>query len=89
MTVRVAIADTGKSKEVAQYLPNNYQVIGRTLDNTGTIIIGVDDHGWTLDGYVIPRLATGLIHVEEVCEINDINIKQMVLNLHHYKEQYA
>ncbi len=37
MTVRVAIADTGKSKSVAQYLPSNYQVLGRTLDNTGTI----------------------------------------------------
>ena len=52
--MRIAIAATGKSKEVAQYLPNNYKVLGRTLDNTGTIIVGVDDHGWTLDQYVIP-----------------------------------
>ncbi len=64
--MRVAIANTGKSKEVAQYLPSNYRVLGRTLDNNGTIIIGVDDHGWTMDKYVIPRLASGMIHCVEV-----------------------
>lgn len=89
MSVRIAIASTGKSKEVAQYLPNNYQVLGRTLDNTGTIIVGVDDHGWTLDQYVIPRLASGMIHCEEVVEINGLNIKQLVLNLRNYEEQYG
>jgi hypothetical protein len=87
MTVRIAIAATGKAKEVAQYLPNNYQTLGRTLDNTGTIIVGVDDHGWTLDDYVIPRLGSGMIHCEEVVEINGLNIKQLVLNLQTYKEQ--
>lgn len=90
MTVRVAIAHTGKAlTDVAQYLPNNYQVLGRTLDNQRTIIVGVDDHGWTLEGYVIPRLASGMIHCEEVVEINGLNIKQMVLNLQNYKEQTA
>jgi len=64
--MRVAIANTGKSKEVAKYLPSNYRVLGRTLDNTGTIIIGVDDHGWTMEQYIIPRLASGMIHCEEV-----------------------
>ncbi len=90
MTVRVAIAHTGKAlTDVAQYLPNNYQVLGRTLDNQRTIIVGVDDHGWTLDDYVIPRLASGMIHCEEVVEINGLNIKQMVLNLQNYKEAYG
>ncbi len=89
MTVRVAIADTGKSKSVAQYLPSNYQVLGRTLDNTGTIIVGVDDHGWTLDQYVIPRLGTAMIHCEEVFEINGLNIKQMELNLRDYEEKWG
>lgn len=87
--MRIAIAATGKTKEVAQYLPNNFQVLGRTLDNTGTIIVGVDDHGWSLDQYVIPRLASGMIHCEEVHEINGLNIKQMELNLRDYKEQYS
>ncbi len=90
MSVRIAIAHSGKAlTDVAQYLPRNYEVLGRTLDNTRTIIVGVDDHGWTLEGYVIPRLASGMIHCEEVVEINGLNIKQMVLNLQNYKEQYT
>lgn len=82
--MRIAIARTGKSKDVAQYLPNNFTVIGRTLDNTGTIIVGVDDHGWTLDKYVIPRLGSALIYCEEVIEFNGVNLHQLELNL---KEQ--
>jgi len=85
--VRIAIAATGKSKNVAQYLPNNFKVLGRTLDNTGTIIVGVDDHGWSLDQYVIPRLGSAMIHCEEVFEINGLNIKQLELNLRNYQEQ--
>jgi len=87
--MRIAIAQTGKSKDVAQYLPKNFAVIGRTLDNSGTVIVGVDDHGWSLDQYVIPRLASGMIHCEEVIEINGLNLKQMELNLKNYKEQCA
>ena len=79
--MRIAIAHTGKSKDVAQYLPNNFKVLGRTLDNTGTIIVGVDDHGWSLDKYVIPRLGSALIHCEEVFEINGLNLTQLELNL--------
>jgi hypothetical protein len=87
--VRIAIAATGKSKSVAQYLPNNFKVLGRTLDNTGTIIVGVDDHGWSLDQYVIPRLGSAMIHCEEVFEINGLNIKQLELNLRNYQEQLS
>lgn len=79
--MRIAIAHTGKSKDVAQYLPNNFVVLGRTLDNTGTIIVGVDDHGWSLDKYVIPRLGSALIHCEEVIEWNGVNLMQLELNL--------
>lgn len=79
--MRIAIAHTGKSKDVAQYLPNNFQVLGRTLDNSGTIIVGVDDHGWSLDAYVIPRLGSALISCEEVFEINGLCITQLELNL--------
>ena len=79
--MRIAIAHTGKSKDVARYLPNNFQVLGRTLDNTGTIIVGVDDHGWSLDAYVIPRLGSALISCEEVFEINGLCITQLELNL--------
>jgi len=79
--MRIAIAHTGKSKDVAQYLPKNFQVLGRTLDNSGTIIVGVDDHGWSLDAYVIPRLGSALISCEEVFEINGLVITQLELNL--------
>ena len=79
--MRIAIAHTGKSKDVAQYLPNNFTVLGRSLDTTCTIIVGVDDHGWTLDQYVIPRLGSALIHCEEIIEWNGINLMQLELNL--------
>ena len=87
--MRIAIAHTGKSKDVAQYLPNNFQVLGRTLDNSGTIIVGVDDHGWSLDAYVIPRLGSALISCEEVFEINGLCITQLELNLKTAQESEA
>lgn len=69
--VRVAIVRSGKAqREVAQYLPDNYSVIGRTLDNECTIVAGRDNAGWTLDQYVIPRLGSALLHCEEIT--NDI-----------------
>jgi hypothetical protein len=49
---------------VRQYLPACYEVTGVT--DTEVSIAGHDDHGWTLDGYVIPRLASGLIFAKEV-----------------------
>lgn len=87
--MRIAIARTGKSKDVAQYLPNNYTVLGRTLDAKGTIIVGVDDHGWTLDEYVIPRLGSALIACEEVIEFNGLVITQLELNLQIYERKYG
>jgi len=46
------------------YLPANYKVTEVTP--TEVRIAGHDDHGWTLDDYVIPRLASGLIWAKEV-----------------------
>ena len=85
--MRIALAFTGKSKDVAQYLPNNFRVLGRSLDNSKTIIVGVDDHGWTLEDYVIPRLGSALIHCEEVIEFDGLNITQLELNLKLQREQ--
>lgn len=46
-----------------RYMPANYDVA--ELD--GRLVIGGKDvAGWTLDGYVIPRLASGLYFAEEV-----------------------
>jgi len=53
-------------REVQQYLPSNYGAFRRPED--GQIqVTGQDSHGWTLDGYVIPRLASGLIPAKEIC----------------------
>ena len=48
---------------VRDYLPSNYTA---TEDADGILISGKDSHGWTLDGYVIPRLGSALIAVQEL-----------------------
>lgn len=49
---------------VERYLPGNYEVVFNSDD--GIVIAGDDDHGWTLDDYVLPRLASGLIWGQEI-----------------------
>lgn len=59
---------TGGSRDVKQieaYMPANYRVVYRGPD-MAILIEGEDKAGWTLDGYVLPRLASGLIFAEEV-----------------------
>lgn len=51
---------------IAAYLPSRYKVVEVT--DTATIIEGEDFCGWTLDGYVIPRLASGWYMAEEIFE---------------------
>ena len=55
---------TPEAGTVRAYLPHNYKVVaeGKTM----IVIEGEDDAGWTLDSYVIPRLASGLISAREV-----------------------
>jgi hypothetical protein len=49
--------------KVNAYMPANYSA---RRDDEGDILIeGFDNAGWTLDGYVIPRLASGLIFAVE------------------------
>lgn len=70
--VRYALvtAEAGKQSQIAAYLPGNYEVVGRTaIGGSNTVkflIAGRDSCGWTLDGYVIPRLASGMYFAEEV-----------------------
>ena len=63
MTTRRAIVSS-TDKAIAAYLPAGYKVVEVTEDST--IIEGEDVCGWTLDGYVIPRLASGWYFAEEV-----------------------
>ena len=51
---------------IARYLPSNYRLVW--IEAEGWVIEGEDNAGWTLDGYVIPRLASGLIFAEEVTQ---------------------
>jgi len=51
------------AETVARYLPSNYRVTGATP--TQVTIAGEDRAGWTLDGYVLPRLGSGMIFARE------------------------
>jgi hypothetical protein len=52
---------------VERYLPSNYTAYEFDgPDGTEIRVRGHDNAGWTLDGYVIPRLASGLIAAQEV-----------------------
>lgn len=50
-------------KVVNAYLPRTFQA-----ERTGDVItiVGTDEAGWTLDGFVIPRLASAMIFATEV-----------------------
>jgi hypothetical protein len=62
-------------REAEAYLPHNYRIVFEgTPTPTGMscfVIEGEDDHGWTLDGYVIPRYASGLIWATEHASFAD------------------
>ena len=55
---------SARPESIAAYLPDNYQVIG-SVDGE-TVIGGRDVADWTLDAYVIPRLASGLYSATEI-----------------------
>ena len=72
---RYAIVRNARSRREAEaYLPGNYRVIAgvggyQMHDNKPEdvyVIQGEDGAGWTLDDYVIPRYASGLIQCEEI-----------------------
>ncbi len=50
--------------QVQNYLPRNYTA--EVANSNRVIIAGEDDHGWTMDKYVLPRLASGLIVAREI-----------------------
>lgn len=66
MTTRRAIMLTSTTREQVQaYLPDNYHAV--VIDGR-VEIHGHDVAGWTLDGYVLPRLASGLHFAEEITQ---------------------
>lgn len=54
------------SPSVESYLPRRYNVVRVDEQGNRTYIEGIDFRGWTLDGYVIPRLASGRMRCEEI-----------------------
>ena len=61
---RAVIEHKADLTAVRRYLPLNYRAEKNAFDSI--IIEGFDVAGWTLDGYVIPRLASGLYFAKEV-----------------------
>lgn len=59
-------------KEALAYLPAHYGLMESYEVDHGdrrklvVIIGGLDKAGWTLDGYIIPRLASGLMGCSEI-----------------------
>jgi hypothetical protein len=63
-TYRYAVVVSDSPLETVQrYLPANYEA---TQLGDRVFIAGRDNAGWTLDDYVIPRLASGLHTVREI-----------------------
>jgi hypothetical protein len=55
-------------ERVEAFLPRGYRVVDSDVtgrDGDSVVIAGTDHCGWTLDGYVLPRLASGGIYGSE------------------------
>ena len=60
-------------KQLEAYLPADYKVLwideeSDSPNRVAAIIGGTDYAGWTMDDYVLPRLASGLIFGRELVE---------------------
>mgnify|MGYP003677767850 CR=1 FL=1 len=73
--VAVVLDDAISEEHVQNYLPQGYTAkieylpgnqAGKTSNAMRIVIRGYDIAGWTLDDYVIPRLASGMIVAVEV-----------------------
>jgi hypothetical protein len=67
--IAVVTGPNTNERQIEQYLPGNYTVVGTMPDENGSVIIaGIDDAGWTLEDYVIPRLMSGMYSCTELTE---------------------
>ena len=78
----VVLDDATSLEQVQYYLPQGYTAkieylpgnqAGKTSNAMRIVIRGYDIAGWTLDDYVIPRLASGLIVATEVFEAKEFD----------------
>jgi len=69
---RFAVVQNARdAKQLWSYLPENYVITGPDFGDPGKpvyLISGRDVQGWTMDDYVIPRLASGLIWATEITD---------------------
>jgi hypothetical protein len=68
---RTAVIKATNPHVVAAYLPANYTVDFDRSTADNTVISGEDVAGWTLDDYVLPRLASGLHFGQEVFPVGN------------------
>jgi hypothetical protein len=68
---------TGTSDQIRPYLPGNYDVlVERDIPNVGTVtLIGGQDTSWTMEHYVLPRLASGNYFAREISVTGAVNFK--------------
>lgn len=61
----IMVGQADRIETIQHYMPSNYaaEAVGDDV-----VITGQDSAGWTLDGYVIPRLASGLYFAKEVTD---------------------
>jgi hypothetical protein len=73
MMMRYALV-VSDARAIAAYLPGNCRILG--MVDGQTVIAGRDQAGWTLEGYVIPRLASGLYFATEI-DLSNPALKQL------------
>ena len=55
--------------KIAHYLPSNYAATTVMAPHGPAVLIFGEDHaGWTMDGYCLPRLASGWYSAQEISE---------------------
>jgi len=56
MKTAIVVSPDSSLEQVQAYMPSNYEA----REVKVIVIEGHDDAGWTMDDYVLPRLASGL-----------------------------
>ncbi len=69
---QIIVRGIGTPKQIEAYLPLGWRITAYVQDSdsrfshVSATVRGVESGGWTLDDYVIPRLASGLYATEVV-----------------------
>lgn len=71
--LKTALINSEKIDTIRRYLPGNYQAI--TL-GTFVLVYGYDQAGWTLEDYVLPRMAQwGLHPIEHTLKADTVRLE--------------